>query len=285
MVTAREGDMFQVNLKINFNINWGVPLFATSSPLLRLLVSLVVVAALSLPLSGAAASGSETCCSGLSPDVDAHPVAAKPPGPIQDNSFLVEEAYNQEFGVVQHISNFTRDFTSHSWIYTFTQEWPVPGLKHQLSCTVGVVNNTNFHRGSGVADSALNYRYQLIGSGETKLAVAPRLSLLAPTGSAAAGRGSGGYGLQINIPASVVINSKLVTHWNIGATVVRRAADDKGDRATATAYNLGQSFVWLAKPRLNFLLETVYAGVESVVAPGCTRLVHDLLVSPGVRWA
>jgi hypothetical protein len=25
---------------------------------------------------------------------------------IQDNSFLVEEAYNQEFGVVQHISNF-----------------------------------------------------------------------------------------------------------------------------------------------------------------------------------
>jgi hypothetical protein len=26
--------------------------------------------------------------------------------PIQDNSFLVEEAYNQNFGVVQHISSF-----------------------------------------------------------------------------------------------------------------------------------------------------------------------------------
>lgn len=28
--------------------------------------------------------------------------------PIQDNSFLIEEAYNQEFGVVQHINTFTR---------------------------------------------------------------------------------------------------------------------------------------------------------------------------------
>src|SRR5215831_17813815 len=26
---------------------------------------------------------------------------------IQDNSFLIEEAYNQDYGVVQHINNFT----------------------------------------------------------------------------------------------------------------------------------------------------------------------------------
>ena len=45
---------------------------------------------------------------------------------IQDNSFLVEEAYNQEFGVVQHISGFTRFWDSKDWAYTFTQEWPVP---------------------------------------------------------------------------------------------------------------------------------------------------------------
>ncbi len=42
--------------------------------------------------------------------------------PIQDNSFLVEEAYNQEAGVVQHISTFTRYQESKDWIYTFTQE-------------------------------------------------------------------------------------------------------------------------------------------------------------------
>src|SRR3954452_13005280 len=43
---------------------------------------------------------------------------------IQDNSFLVEEAYNQEFGVVQHISNFVYLADSKDWAYTFTQNGP-----------------------------------------------------------------------------------------------------------------------------------------------------------------
>src|SRR5215475_14453949 len=56
---------------------------------------------------------------------------------IQDNSFLIEEAYNQEFGVVQHISSFTRFWDSKDWVYTFTQEWPVPGdPRHQFSYTL-----------------------------------------------------------------------------------------------------------------------------------------------------
>src|ERR1700693_4022087 len=64
------------------------------------------------------------------------PTPAAEPG-IQDNSFLVEEAYNQNFGVVQHISSFTRFFDSKDWNYTFTQEWPVPGdARHQLSYTL-----------------------------------------------------------------------------------------------------------------------------------------------------
>ena len=43
---------------------------------------------------------------------------------IQDNNFLIEEAYNQEEGVVQHISTFSRMWNSQDWSYTFTQEWP-----------------------------------------------------------------------------------------------------------------------------------------------------------------
>ena len=61
-------------------------------------------------------------------------VAQQPSRPIQDNSFLVEEAYNQEPGVVQHIQSFTRLWNSRTWAYTFTQEWPVPKhWRHQLS--------------------------------------------------------------------------------------------------------------------------------------------------------
>src|SRR5262245_17587450 len=53
------------------------------------------------------------------------PEAGTPEPPIADNSFLIEEAYNQEAGVVQHISVFQRDWRSSAWAYSFTQEWPL----------------------------------------------------------------------------------------------------------------------------------------------------------------
>ena len=113
-----------------------------------------------------------------------------PPG-IQDNSFLVEEAYNQNFGVVQHISSFTRFWDSKDWIYTFTQEWPVPGdARHQLSYTLSALHAGAFPgSGAGISDVFLNYRYQLVGSGDTRVAFSPRLSLIFPTGDSTLGRG------------------------------------------------------------------------------------------------
>src|SRR6185437_8242001 len=57
------------------------------------------------------------------------PLTAQEPGPIADNSFLIEEAYNQEAGVVQHISTFSRPNGGGAWDYTFTQEWPFRGMK------------------------------------------------------------------------------------------------------------------------------------------------------------
>ena len=39
--------------------------------------------------------------------------------------------------MVQHISNFTWLAQSKSWVYSFTQEWPVdPAPKNQLSYTL-----------------------------------------------------------------------------------------------------------------------------------------------------
>jgi hypothetical protein len=122
------------------------------------------------------------------------------PGPtgapgIQDNSFFVEEAYNQNFGVVQHISSFTRFFDSKDWNYTFTQEWPAPGdARHQLSYTLVALHAGAFPgSGAGIGDVFLNYRYQLVGSGDTRVAFSPRLSLIFPTGGSVQGRGSGSF--------------------------------------------------------------------------------------------
>jgi hypothetical protein len=211
--------------------------------------------------------------------------ASDQPG-IQDNSFLVEEAYNQNFGVVQHISSFTRFWNSKDWVYTFTQEWPAPGIRHQLSYTLALQHAGALPgSGAGFGDVLLNYRYQLVGNGDTRVAFAPRASLICPTGDATFGRSLGGFGVQSNLPLSVVVSRKLVTHWNAGATFLPNASNAAGDRAFSSSYNLGQSFIWLAKPRVNFMLETVFANVQAVAGPDKTEWNRSLFISPGVRWA
>src|SRR5712664_763826 len=60
---------------------------------------------------------------------------------IMDNSFLIEEAYNQEDGIVQHIVNAVYSIDDLSEPHqrrmdlSFTQEWPAYGQAHQFSYT------------------------------------------------------------------------------------------------------------------------------------------------------
>jgi hypothetical protein len=215
-----------------------------------------------------------------------NPTPAAQPG-IQDNSFLVEEAYNQNFGVVQHISSFTRFWNSKDWNYTFTQEWPVPGdERHQLSYTlVALHSGASPGSGGGIGDVFLNYRYQLVGSGDTRVAFSPRLSLILPTGDSTQGRGVGSFGVQTSLPLSVVLSKKLVSHWNVGATFFPHAQDVSGDRAASAGYNLGQSFIWLVHTRFNVMLETVFVRSQTVVASNRTDWSNSLFFSPGIRWS
>jgi hypothetical protein len=83
---------------------------------------------------------------------------------IADNSFLLEEAYNQEHRVVQHISTFARPFGGGDWLYTFTQEWPVPAQRHQVSVTVPVQTRGG---STGFGDVGLNYRFQAVDRSHT----------------------------------------------------------------------------------------------------------------------
>jgi len=207
--------------------------------------------------------------------------------PIQDNSFLIEEAYNQEFGVVQHISTFTRFWNTRDWIYTFTQEWPAPAEpRHQFSYTMAWQHaGAHPQTGSGMGDLLFNYRFQLVGSGETRVAFSPRTSLVFSTGDASKGRSLGGTGIQANLPLSVVIFPKLVTHWNAGATFVPRATNAFGTHASCAGYNLGQSFIWLAKARFNLMLETAYSNSQTVVGRNQTQWASSFYLSPGFRWA
>jgi hypothetical protein len=203
--------------------------------------------------------------------------AAAGSGPIQDNSFLIEEAYNQEPGVIQHISSFNRA-NGGDWNYTFTEEWPVRGQTHQASVTFQYLHLEP--SADGVGDLFLNYRWQAVGSGETPVAFAPRLSLLIPTGDASRGLGSGGAGFQVNLPLSTVLSEHFVTHVNLGGTFVPSAAAAGGGSTEFGAFNAGQSFVWLAHHNFNLMVEAVYTSQWL----GSER-TDFITVNPGVRAA
>jgi hypothetical protein len=224
----------------------------------RAVVSAVAAAALAVPL-GTLANGQE---------------------PIQDNSFLVEEAYNQEAGVIQHISSFTRT-RGGAWAYSFTEEWPVLGQTHQASVTLNWAG-LDAPGARGLGDVALNYRLQAIGNGDAPVAFAPRLTVLLPTGDAERGLGSGGTGLQVNLPLSLALSDRFVAHTNLGGTWTSSALAAGGGRGPLTSFAAGQGLVWLAHRRLNFLAEVLYTRTELAGPAGAERS-ESLTVNPGLR--
>src|SRR6266496_4419710 len=151
--------------------------------------------------------------------------AQKPlPDPaIEDNSFLIEEAYNQDPGVVQHISTVTLTGPERrDAVVGFTQEWPLRGLRHQLSYSL-LYQIQQGDAPDGFGDLLLNYRQQLHDS--DVWAFAPRLSLILPTGSERKGLGAGTVGGQVNLPVSVRIGPALAAHLNAGTQVLARVRD------------------------------------------------------------
>jgi hypothetical protein len=211
--------------------------------------------------------------------------------PLADNSFLVEEAYNQERGVVQHIAFFHLRHRSANWALGVTQEWPAWSERHQLSYTVPLLS-----RGAGISlgDLAVHYRYQALAG---DAALAPRISLLFPTGSARAGTTAGGAGVQLALPASFRLSPRFTTHLNVGAGVIPEAElPGLGSGQLRNGF-LGASVIVFLRPRLNLLAEFLAVGESWDSSPwqGGTlgalgvRWGHDLpggvQLVPGLGWA
>ena len=98
-------------------------------------------------------------------------VSAEEAKRIEDNSFLIEEAYNQEEGVIQYIQAYQYSNRTKNWNYTFTNEIPMPNQTHQFSYTVPLarVGDAPVFQ-SRLGHIALNYRYQLIKNDDLALA-------------------------------------------------------------------------------------------------------------------
>lgn len=202
---------------------------------------------------------------------------------IQDNSFLIEEAYNQEDGVIQHIFTYQHN-KGDSSLFTFTQEWPVPKQDHQLSYTIPVERiKGEGQDDAGFGDVAINYRYQAVF--KEGIAFSPRFSLILPTGDQKKGLGTGTVGYQVNFPLSVKLADRWVTHYNMGITVTPNSKDAIGAKADTVATNYGASAIFLASKNLNLMLEVVGGADQAVIGNGMTANESSLFASPGFRYA
>jgi hypothetical protein len=177
--------------------------------------------------------------------------------------------------------------SSHDFAYSFTQEWPVFSQKHQFSYTIGF-SSLNSGNVFGFNDVMLNYRYQLTGH-DAFITLAPRLSLIIPTGNAKKDLGTGVFGYQFNLPASKRISNSFVCHANAGFTVLPNVEYTDSYNVTThntyTTVNLGASTIWLMTQRTNLMLEVLYNILhESGIASGMV-IRGQLIVSPGVRHA
>jgi len=214
---------------------------------------------------------------------------------IEDNSFLIEEAYNQEPGVVQHIFTavYSADSRAHGWAFSFTQEWPVFSQDHQFSFTI-----LSFHsrdggeRVSGVGDILLNYRYQLLEEGDMKPAFAPRFSLILPTGSRDKGTGDNVVGYQWNLPFSKKLGDRVAAHANLGLTYqphVRAVLDSStgqlSPKHSLVSFNLGASAIYAVLPRFHLMLEWLGIFEDGINDGGRRERNFVPIISPGFRAA
>ena len=198
---------------------------------------------------------------------------------IQDNSFFVEEAYNQEPGIVQHIINLPVFFMDGEKEITpsFTQEWPIFSQTHQFSYTIPY---TFTERENGFEDIRLNYRLQALMEGERTPAFAPRFSLVTPAGDADKGFGHGRLGYEINLPFSKIVSNRVTLNFNAGGSLF----PDVNDRDLWN-YNLGSSAIYAVSRDFNLMLEAVAVWEEDVDSTRRIDRTVTALLSPGARYA
>ena len=210
------------------------------------------------------------------------PAVAAPssaPFDILDNSFLVEEAFNQEAGIFQNIFGFQRG--GGAWDFAFTQEWPVQTQRHQLSYTLPFSGGGG-ERGFG--DVMINYRYQATMEDATTPAFSPRVSLILPTGASDFTQNS--LGVQLNLPVSKQ-RGDFYYHGNAGFTWYPRAdvlpTLDDSERVSLLTPHVSGSAIYRVRPMFNLMLESVLEFEQFANFDGTRDRQTVFTLSPGAR--
>jgi hypothetical protein len=224
-------------------------------------------------------------------------VRAAGPRPIDgfsDHSFLLEEAYNQERGEVQHTLKavYIRDSRRRGWSFNFEQEWWLFTEGHQLAFSIPFSHlREEGEKQRGVGDIPIEYRYQLTEEERKVPAVAPKFSLILPTGDRDKGTGNGVVGYEWSIAASKKVASRFALHANLGLSYFPkvRAPLENGHRLSPkrslVSYDVGASAVFALSSDIHLLLEWVGEFEEEINDKGKRERVFSAILSPGIRAA
>ncbi|MBN2577554.1 MAG: hypothetical protein JXB10_01000 [Pirellulales bacterium] len=219
---------------------------------------------------------------------------------ILDNSFFIEEAYNQEPGVIQHIFNLMPAWehgvnAQRDVNFLFTQEWPIFSQRHQFSYSIPLQRYDQEPPGGsqqagGLGDIFLNYRYQLLNDlNGDYIACAPRASLILPSGDPVKGLGNGVLGYEIAFPVSKTLE-RWELNFNAGLTKVPGAKGVVDPDLPFAGTNLdgnhvGGSAVYFLRPNFHLMLEHLSIWTDELNFDGTKDNQYLSFVLPGFRWA
>jgi DtxR family transcriptional regulator, Mn-dependent transcriptional regulator len=225
-----------------------------------------------------------TLCGGVARAQTPDEPATSSPFGIADNSFLVEEAFNQEAGIFQNIFVFERS-GPRGWNAGFVQEWPVTTMRHQLSYTLNFARDGGSARFSG---TGINYRYQLWTEDAGRPAFSPRGSLLLSRDDDETGQDEGAFGLEMNLPFSKRVGATYF-HWNGGVRwyphvwTGSRLLPVEADHVALTTPFAAGSAIYAVRPMFNLMLEAVLESEESVTSLNRTERQTIFTILPGAR--
>jgi hypothetical protein len=214
---------------------------------------------------------------------------------FEDNSFLLEEAFNQPMGVIQHIANvYWDDLRTNAMTCSFTQEIPLTHLNHQLSYTLNYAflpSGTQSSTQSGFGDIAVSYR-PLVYDAKDWAMVIPRFTVILPTGNASLGLGNGGVGFQFNMAMTKRLSRKVATHYNMGYSLYLQSKrfDDVGGKQVMTYSknlpfaNAGAGINWYFVRKASLMLEYLFNENSAIEETGGIDYMDQHVINPGLRY-
>lgn len=202
-------------------------------------------------------------------------------GGIEDNSFLLEEAFNQKKEEYQFIQKY---YTSTSGYVEYLLEIEAPlsdDETHQISLDISRIRPEEIPA-SSFSDLNLNYRYQALN--RNGMILTEKIGLVLATGKVENETSNGAMGAQLMQVATFKFSERFMNHWNLGTTIFPEAETAAGEK-TILEFTGGTSLINNYSDNLNFLLEAVLQTFESYDEDKNVNNELRFYLNPGLRFA